>query len=61
MSYKPLPVDPFILGCYLVNSTNDVQLKKFIKDKGYEFPLQLDIDLDFSNGLPLDYLQSSID
>lgn len=61
MSYKSLPVDPFVLGYFLVGGSKDLQLEEFIKNKGYNYPLNLDIDLDFSNGLPLEYLQSSID
>lgn len=59
MSYKPLPVDPFILGYYLVNGKDE--FKEFIINKGYTYPLDLKIDLDFNNGLPLEYLQSSIE
>lgn len=61
MSYKQLPIDPFVLGYYLVDGNSE--LDQFIKNKGYEIPLKLDgIDkLDFSKGLPLEYLQSSID
>ena len=59
MSYKALPVDPFVLGYYLVNGKDD--LKEFITNKGYVYPLDLKIDFDFNNGLPLEYLQSSIE
>jgi hypothetical protein len=59
MSYKALPVDPFVLGYYLVNGKDD--LKEFITNKGYIYPLDLKIDFDFNNGLPLEYLQSSIE
>lgn len=61
MSYKPLPIDPFVLGYYLVGGSKE--LSDFVTNKGYEVPLQLDIvdQLDFSNGLPCEYLQSSID
>jgi hypothetical protein len=61
MNYKPLPIDPFVLGYYLVGGNEE--LDAFIKNKGYKVPLQLDNieEIDFSNGLPCEYLQSSID
>jgi hypothetical protein len=37
MGYKPLPIDPFVLGYCLVGG--DSKLSDFVKNKGYEVPL----------------------
>jgi hypothetical protein len=37
MSYKPLPIDPFVLGYYLVGGNKE--LSDFVTNKGYEVPL----------------------